>query len=322
MPYIKIPKGWEIPESQVTPESDYMNRRRFIKELGTVGAGALSLSLLGADAFARPKNVEEQLTAFRDEPLAVEHNPQFTVERQMTDEVVAATYNNFYEFSSGKQNLWKLMEDFETRPWQLDIGGLVHKPMTLDVDDLLKQMPLEERVYRFRCVETWAMVVPWVGFPMKALLEKVQPTADAKYVEMHTFWNADVAPQQRNSRLPWPYIEGLTVAEAMNELTLLTVGIYGHILPPQHGAPIRLIVPWKYGFKSIKSIVRMTLTNKQPRTFWNTLSPREYGFESNVNPTVPHPRWSQATEWMIGTRERHPTQLYNGYGDAVAHLYE
>lgn len=322
MPYIKIPKGWEIPESQVTPESDYMNRRCFIKALGTVGAGALSLSLLGADAFARPKNVEEQLAAFRDKPLAVQQNPQFTVKRQMTDEVVAATYNNFYEFSSGKQNLWKLMEDFETRPWQLEIGGLVHKPMTLDVDDLLRQMPLEERVYRFRCVETWAMVVPWVGFPMKALLEKVQPTADAKYVEMHTFWNADVAPQQRNSRLPWPYIEGLTVAEAMNELTLLTVGIYGHILPPQHGAPIRLIVPWKYGFKSIKSIVRMTLTNKQPRTFWNTLSPREYGFESNVNPTVPHPRWSQATEWMIGTRERHPTQLYNGYGDAVAHLYE
>ena len=322
MPYLKIPKGWDIPESHVTPESDYMNRRSFIKELGVVGAGALSLSLLGPDAFARPKNVEEQLAAFQDKPLAVEHNPQFTVERQMTDEVVAATYNNFYEFSSGKKNLWKLMEDFETRPWQLEIGGLVHKPMTLDVDDLLRQMPLEERVYRFRCVETWAMVVPWIGFPMKALLEKVEPTSDAKYVEMLTFWNADVAPQQRNSRLPWPYVEGLTIAEAMNELTLLTVGIYGHILPPQHGAPIRLIVPWKYGFKSIKSIVRMTLTNKQPRTFWHTLSPREYGFESNVNPTVPHPRWSQATEWMIGTRERHPTQLYNGYGDAVAHLYE
>ena len=322
MSYLKIPKGWDIPESHVTPESDYMNRRSFIKELGVVGAGALSLSLLSPDAFARPKNVEEQLAAFQDKPLAVEHNPQFTVERQMTDEVVAATYNNFYEFSSGKKNLWKLMEDFETRPWQLEIGGLVHKPMTLDVDDLLRQMPLEERVYRFRCVETWAMVVPWIGFPLKALLEKVQPTSDAKYVEMLTFWNADVAPQQRNSRLPWPYVEGLTIAEAMNELTLLTVGIYGHILPPQHGAPIRLIVPWKYGFKSIKSIVRMTLTNKQPRTFWHTLSPREYGFESNVNPTVPHPRWSQATEWMIGTRERHPTQLYNGYGDAVAHLYQ
>ena len=322
MPYLKIPKGWELPESQVTPASDYMNRRSFIKELGAVGAGALSLSLLSPDAFARPKNVEEQLAAFRDKPLTVEHNPQFTVERQMTDEIVAATYNNFYEFSSGKQNLWKLMEDFETRPWQLEIGGLVHKPMTLDVDDLLKQMPLEERIYRFRCVETWAMVVPWIGFPLKALLEKVQPTANAKYVEMLTFWDADVAPQQRNSRLPWPYVEGLTLAEAMNELTLLTVGIYGHILPPQHGAPIRLIVPWKYGFKSIKSIVRMTLTNKQPRTFWNTLSPREYGFESNVNPKVAHPRWSQATEWMIGTRERYPTQLYNGYGEAVAHLYE
>ncbi len=322
MPYIKIPKGWDIPENQVTPESDYMNRRTFIKELGIAGVGALSLSQWSPDAFARPKDVEGHLAAFRAKPLAAEHNSQFTVERPMTAEVVAATYNNFYEFSSGKHELWKLMEDFQTHPWQLEIGGLVNNPMTLDVDDLLKHMPLEERIYRFRCVETWAMVVPWIGFPLKALLEKVQPTSDAKYVKMLTFWEPDVAQQQQNPRLPWPYVEGLTLAEAMNELTLLTVGIYGHILPPQHGAPIRLVVPWKYGFKSIKSIVRIALTDKQPRTFWNTLSPREYGFESNVNPNVPHPRWAQATESMIGTRKRYPTQIYNGYGEAVAHLYE
>lgn len=319
MPYLKIPKGWDIPENQVTSESDYINRRRFIKELGIAGAGALSL--LSLDASARESGVEKYLAAFRAQPLAAEHNSRFTVERPMTDEVVAATYNNFYEFSSGKENLWKLMDDFQTRPWQIEIGGLVNNPMTLDVDALVKQMPLEERIYRFRCVETWAMVVPWIGFPLKALLEKVEPTADAKYVKMLTFWEPDVAPQQRNSRLPWPYVEGLTLAEAMNDLTLLTVGIYGHILPQQHGAPIRLVVPWKYGFKSIKSIVSISLTAKQPRTFWHTLSPREYGFESNVDPSVPHRRWSQATEWMIGSGERYPTQIYNGYGDAVAHLY-
>jgi sulfoxide reductase catalytic subunit YedY len=198
---------------------------------------------------------------------------------------------------------------------------MVEKPMTLDVDDLVKQMPLEERLYRLRCVEAWAMVVPWIGFPMKALLEKVQPTADAKYVRMLTFLDQDMAPQQNNARLPWPYYEGLTLAEAMNDLTLLTVGIYGHILPPQHGAPIRLIVPWKYGFKSIKSIVSIELTDQKPRTFWNTLAPREYGFEANVNPNVPHPRWSQASERMIGTGERLPTVIYNGYGSSVAHLY-
>lgn len=320
MAYIKIPKGWEIPENQVTSESDYINRRKFIRDLGLAGAGTLLFST--SNACAQGRGVEKQLEPFRAQTLAAENNANFTVERQMTDEVVAATYNNYYEFTTSKSTVWKKVEKFKTRPWEIEISGLVEKPMTVDMDDLIKQMPLEERIYRFRCVEAWAMVVPWIGFPMKALLERVQPKAEAQYVRMLTFLDADMAPQQRDPYLPWPYFEGLTLAEAMNDLTLLTVGIYGHILPPQHGAPIRLIVPWKYGFKSIKSIVSIELTDQQPRTFWNTLAPREYGFEANVNPKVSHPRWSQASERMIGTGERLPTLVYNGYGDAVAHLYE
>ena len=320
MAYIKVPKEWEIPENQVTSESDYINRRKFIKDLGLASAGALLFST--SNACAQDSGLEKQLAPFRAQTLAAENNANFTVERQMTDEVVAATYNNYYEFTTSKSTVWKKVEKFKTRPWEIEISGLVEKPMTIDVDELIKQMPLEERIYRFRCVEAWAMVVPWIGFPMKALLEKVQPKAEAQYVRMLTFLDADMAPQQRDPYLPWPYFEGLTLAEAMNDLTLLTVGIYGHILPPQHGAPIRLIVPWKYGFKSIKSIVSIELTDKKPRTFWNTLAPREYGFEANVNPNVPHPRWSQASERMIGTGKRLPTLIYNGYGDAVAHLYE
>ena len=319
MSYIKIPKEWEIEENQVTSESDYINRRKFIKDLGLASAGTLLFS--SSNACAQNKGVEKQLEPYRAQKLDAENNPNFTVNRQMTDEVVAATYNNYYEFTTSKSGVWKEVKEFKTRPWEIEISGLVEKPMTLDIDDLIKQMPLEERIYRFRCVEAWAMVVPWIGFPMKALLDKVQPTADAKYVRMLTFLDSEVAPQQRNLRYPWPYYEGLTLAEAMNDLTILTVGIYGHILPPQHGAPIRLIVPWKYGFKSIKSIVSIELTDKKPRTFWNTLAPREYDFEANVNPNVPHPRWSQANERMIGTGERLPTMIYNGYGSSVAHLY-
>lgn len=319
MAYIKIPKGWEIPENQATSESDYIDRRKFIKDLGIAGAGALFFS--SSNACAQNKGVEKQLAPFRAQKLDAENNANFTVNRQMTDEIIAATYNNYYEFTNRKSTVWKKVDRFRTHPWEVEISGLVEKPMTLDVDDLIKQMPLEERIYRFRCVEAWAMVVPWIGFPMKALLEKVQPTADAKYVRMLTFLDPDMAPEQHNLSMPWPYFEGLTLAEAMNDLTLLTVGIYGHILPPQHGAPIRLIVPWKYGFKSIKSIVSIELTDQKPRTFWNTLAPREYGFDANVNPTVPHPRWSQANERMIGTNERHRTVIYNGYGSHVAHLY-
>ena len=320
MANIKIPKGWEIPENRATAESDYINRRKFIKDLGIVGAG--TLSLFGTSACAQDDRVAKQLEPYQTQKLDFKKNPDFTVKRKQTEEIVAATYNNFYEFTSSKTTVWRRVERFKTRPWEIEISGLVEKPMTLDVDDLIKMMPLEERIYRFRCVETWAMVVPWIGFPMKALLEKVQPKDDAKYVQMTTFFDPKVALQQNDPNLPWPYLEGLTLAEAMNDLTLLVVGIYGHILPPQHGSPIRLIVPWKYGFKSIKSIVSIELTKKKPRNFWNVILPREYGFEANVNPNVPHPRWSQASEWMIGSMERHPTLIYNGYGDAVAHLYK
>ncbi len=320
MANIKIPKGWEIPENRATPESDYINRRKFIKDLGLVGAG--TLSLFGTSACAQDDRVAKQLEPYQTQKLEHKKNTDFTVKRNQTEEIVAATYNNFYEFTSSKSSVWRRVERFKTRPWEIEISGLVEKPMTLDVDDLIKMMPLEERIYRFRCVETWAMVVPWIGFPMKALLEKVQPKDDAKYVQMTTFFDPKVALQQNDPNLPWPYLEGLTLAEAMNDLTMLVVGIYGHILPPQHGAPIRLTVPWKYGFKSIKSIVSIELTKKKPRNFWNVILPREYGFEANVNPNVPHPRWSQASEWMIGSMDRHPTIIYNGYGDAVAHLYE
>ena len=319
MAYIKIPKGWEIPENQVTSESDYINRRKFIKNLGLGSAGAV---LFSTNACAQGSALEQQLKPYRAQTLKAKKNENFTVKREVTDEIVAATYNNYYEFTTSKSTVWKKVENFKARPWEIEISGLVEKPMTLDVDDLIKQMPLEERIYRFRCVEAWAMVVPWIGFPMKALLEKVQPKAEAQYVRMLTFLDPDMAPQQHDVRMPWPYFEALTLAEAMNDLTLLTVGIYGHILPPQHGAPVRLIVPWKYGFKSIKSIVSIELTDQKPRTFWNTLAPREYDFDANVNPNVPHPRWSQATERMIGSRERLPTMIYNGYGDAVAHLYK
>lgn len=320
MAYIKVPKAWEIPENQVTTESDYIDRRKFIKNLGLGSAGALLFS--STNACAQGSALEKQLEPFRSQTLDAKNNENFTVERQMTDEIVAATYNNYYEFTTSKSTVWKRVEKFKTRPWEIEVSGLVEKPMTLDIDDLIKQMPIEERIYRFRCVEAWAMVVPWIGFPMKALLERVQPKAEAKYVRMLTFLDPEIAPQQNDFRLPWPYYEGLTLAEAMNDLTLLTVGIYGHVLPPQHGAPIRLIVPWKYGFKSIKSVVSIELTDKKPRTFWNTLAPREYDFEANVNPNVPHPRWSQASERMIGTGKRLPTLIYNGYGEAVAHLYK
>lgn len=319
MANIRIPKGWEIPGNRVTPESDYINRRKFIKDLG-IGVG--TLSLFGTSACAQDDRVAKQLEPFKAQKLDFKKNAEFTVKREQTEEIVAATYNNYYEFTSSKNTVWRRVERFNTRPWEIEISGLVEKPMTLDVDELIKMMPLEERIYRFRCVETWAMVVPWVGFPMKALLEKVQPKDDAKYVQMTTFFDPNVAVQQNDPTLPWPYLEGLTLEEAMNDLTLLVVGIYGHILPPQHGAPIRLIVPWKYGFKSIKSIVSIEITKKKPRNFWNVILPREYGFEANVNPNVPHPRWSQASEWMIGSMERHPTLIYNGYGDAVAHLYK
>jgi len=316
---IKIPKGWEISENRATSELDYANRREFIKKMGLVGAGALTL--MSGCVWATGKGVAEQLKEAQAHPLDAPRNANFAVDGAVTDEKAAASYNNFYEFTNSKSRVWKLVRKFQERPWEIAIGGLVENPMTVNAEDLIKRMPLEERVYRFRCVEAWAMIVPWIGFPMKALLDLVQPKSSAKYERMLAFLRPDEAPHQNDERLPWPYFEGLTIKEAVNELTLLATGIYGHVLPKQHGAPIRLITPWKYGFKSIKSIVSIQFTDRKPRTFWNTLAPREYDFSANVNPTVPHPRWSQATERLIGTQERRRSNRYNGYERHVAHLY-
>jgi len=256
-------------------------------------------------------------------PYPVARNSKYTVDRPVTTEEIAASYNNFYEFTTDKDKVWRLAEKFETRPWEIEVTGHVHKERTFDIDDLIKLFPLEERVYRFRCVEAWSMTVPWVGFLFKKFIDEVQPTSNAKYVRMVTFLRPEQAiGQKTQSWYPWPYYEGLTMAEATNELTMMVTGIYGHALPTQHGAPIRCITPWKYGYKSIKSIVKIEFVSEQPKTFWNDLAPNEYGFFSNVNPKVPHPRWSQATERVIDTGKRIPTLPYNGYGEFVANLYK
>ncbi|MBI5643196.1 MAG: protein-methionine-sulfoxide reductase catalytic subunit MsrP [Deltaproteobacteria bacterium] len=324
---IKKKKPWQIPEREATPEDIYLSRRQFIKKAGiySLSAGVFMSGANGLfDIFKKPD--EERILRLPKTPTSAlypaKRNPAYAPGRPLTDELVAAKYNNFYEFSSFK-SVWKHVDRLEPRPWQVEIAGLVEKPRIYDIDELVRSMPLEERLYRFRCVEAWAMTVPWTGFPMKELIKKVSPLSSAKYVSLQTFYNKDWAGQQKiRFWLPWPYVEGLTMEEATNELTFLATGIYGHELPKQHGAPIRLVTPWKYGFKSIKSIVRIEFTSVQPKTFWNTLVPDEYDFRANVNPEVPHPRWSQETERIIDTDERVPTVKYNGYGDYVAGLYK
>jgi len=331
MAVIKRLHGWEIPESEATPELTYFNRRQVLK-----GAAGLAMGgMLGsAPAYADHSNETDPLiTGKQEHPPAADlypaaRNALFKLERPLTDERVAATFNNFYEFSgTSKTTIWKLVEHFNTHPWTVKVGGLVKQHTIYDVDDLVRKMPLEERLYRLRCVEAWAIAVPWTGFPMKAFIDLVQPLSSARFVKMTTFMDPDNAPGQKPRfglfpSGPWPYTEALTMEEATNELTMLVTGIYGHPLPKQHGAPIRLITPWKYGFKSIKSIVSIEFVKDQPSTFWNTSIPYEYGLVANVNPTIPHRRWSQSSERIIGTDdERRPTMLYNGYGEWVAHLY-
>ena len=243
---------------------------------------------------------------------------------KLSDENEAATWNNFYEFSTTKRDVHRLTGKFLVDPWKIEVGGLCEKPMKVDVKELIETMPVEERVYRFRCVEAWSMIVPWTGFELRKLLEKAQPKPEAKFVRFVTALRPDEMPGiARLPSYPWPYTEGLRMDEAMHPLTLVATGIYGKALPKQHGAPARIVVPWKYGYKSIKSIVKIEFVDKQPSTLWETLAPDEYPFESNVNPGVPHPRWSQATEWMLGnmnTRVR--TKIYNGYGEWVGKLYK
>jgi sulfoxide reductase catalytic subunit YedY len=251
----------------------------------------------------------------------VKRNPRYTLDRPITDPKYSENYNNFYEFGSEK-SIADDAQALKIRPWTVKIDGMVEKPTEIGIDDLFKKMPLEERLYRHRCVEAWSMAVPWSGFSMAALVAFAKPLGSAKYVQMETFVDAAEAPGQKQFWYPWPYVEGVTMAEAKNELAFMVTGMYGKPVPKQDGAPLRLVLPWKYGFKSIKSIVRVSFTDKQPVSFWQTVQGDEYGFWANVNPDVPHPRWSQATERVLGTDERVPTLKWNGYGEFVAHLYD
>jgi len=308
MPNIIHRPPWYLAEKLVTPERVFRNRRTFLKQLGCAGVGAIAApSLLAAEA---------------KKGYPYPRNGQFNPGWKLTDEATAGSYNNFYEFSLQKDKVRMLTGRFVTSPWPIEITGLCEKPMTIDAAELADTMPLEERVYRFRCVEAWGMIVPWTGFPLSKLIEKVQPKSEAKFIRFETVNRPDQMPGIRSlPHYPWPYFEGLRMDEAMNPLTLVTTGIYGKPLPKQHGAPIRLVAPWKYGYKSIKSLVKIEFTDKQPHTFWETLQPDEYPFEYNVNPAVPHPRWRQATERMIDTGDRVRTKPFNGYVDLVAKLY-
>lgn len=310
-----------LPAAEITPERVWLNRRRFIKALGLAGLGMAPW--LGAGrALAREEfTLEDTLRGLA--PLKGRLDQNFTLARPLTARRVAASYNNFYEFT-GTKAVWEYVQRFETKPWRLEISGLVKRPRTYGVQELIAGQELEERLYRFRCVEAWAMAVPWIGFPLHRLLKQAQPLPQARYVRFLSFLKRNQAPGQNKSSTYnlWPYFEGLTLPEAMNELSFVVVGMYGHELPRQAGAPIRLILPWKYGFKGAKSLTRIELVAERPPTFWNTLVPQEYDFWSNVNPNKPHPRWSQKTERMLGTNKVRPTVIYNGYGSYVAHLYD
>jgi len=321
MAHLIIPPRWRIRESTATPEPFFDARRRLLKAAALAGLGCI----VGTSLSCGPAK-DAALVGAQEHPPGKDlypapNNPRYTLDRPLTDEIYAASYNNFYEFSTLKSGVYKKSARLQTRPWQVEVGGLVDKPRLFDIDELVRTLSLEERLYRFRCVEAWAMAVPWTGTPLAAFIKLVKPLSAARFVRFVTFMKPDQAPNQSRSYGPWPYTEGLTMAEAMNELSLLATGIYGHPLPKQHGAPLRLIVPWKYGFKSIKSIVKIEFTAAQPKTFWHTNRPREYGFTANVDPKIPHPRWSQATERLIDTGERRPTLPYNGYGEWVARLY-
>ncbi len=312
----------EIKSSEITPERVYFNRRLFIRGAvlaGSVTATALLYRKLNPAAVAveeRPK-IAGLVTPPTDEAM----RKGFRTDEALNSLEDISNYNNFYEFSTEKRSVAAAARGFVTRPWTVEVGGLVNKPKTFDIDDLLK-FAQEERIYRLRCVEGWSMVIPWVGFSLNALLKQVDPLSTAKYVAFQTLLDPKRMPNQNTGVLDWPYVEGLRLDEAMHPLTILATGIYGQALPPQDGAPIRLVVPWKYGFKSIKSIVKITLVADQPATTWNLAGPDEYGFYSNVNPNVDHPRWSQKYEHRIGEFGSRPTLMFNGYAEQVASLYD
>jgi len=306
-------RDWNRPEREATDERLFFDRRAFLAATGAAAA-ALGISPALAQRVADAKDPTADL-------YPAKRNEAFVLDRPLTDEKANGNYNNFFEFGQSKQ-IARAAQALPTRPWTIKIDGMVEKPFEIGFDDLVRKMPLEERLYRLRCVEGWSMTIPWTGFQLSKLVEMARPLSSATYIRMETFVNKAVAPEQRKSWYPWPYTEGLTIAEATNTLSFMATGAYGKPLPKQHGAPIRLAVPWKYGFKSVKSVVRFHFTDKRPTSYWEELQPSEYGFWANVNPEVAHPRWSQATEELLGLGERRPTLLFNGYGEYVADLYK
>lgn len=318
-----IQKPEAIKSSEITDKRDYLNRRTFMRGaalLGTTAATGLLYRKLNQSNPATPQG--ERLVNLAQTPSDLAARQGFTTDEKLTPLENITNYNNFYEFSTDKQGVAYAAKGFVTNPWNVSVDGLVNNPTIFGLEELLK-FPQEERIYRLRCVERWSMVIPWVGFPLAKLLEKVQPTSQAKYVAFQTLFDPKRMPNQSTGVLDWPYVEGLRLDEAMHPLTILATGLYGQTLPPQDGAPVRLVVPWKYGFKSIKSIVKISLVAEMPPTTWNIQAPNEYGFYSNVNPNVAHRRWSQAEEHRIGESAftARPTLPFNGYADQVAHLY-
>ena len=302
--YLKKKKSWEISESLVTDEIYFRNRRSFVSSFGK---SAIMFSLYPSFSLASYQTTNKL-------------NKKYFLPLPYTSEKLATTYTNFYEFGSSK-NIWRRASKLKVDNWSVKIDGLVKKKKKFDIDSLKKLIGLEERIYRFRCVEGWAMVVPWSGFPVKKILEIVDPDKDANYVRFETFYDPKIAPGQKQSWYPWPYIEGISLEEAKNDLAFFATGMYGKDIPNQNGAPLRLVLPWKYGFKSIKSIVKITFTKEKPIGLWEKLAPKEYGFWANVNPNVPHPRWSQSKEQLLGTNKFQETQIYNGYEENVSYLY-
>lgn len=305
-----------IPAFEITPEALYLTRRRFFKDALKISAASLLVSS------CKPQVSAQLPTATADLTSPTVKNDKDELGNNLTRYEDITGYTNYYEFSTDKSGPTEIAKNFVTSPWSIRVDGYVNKPQSFDIDQLRTMFEQEERIYRLRCVEAWLMVIPWIGFPLKKLLEIVEPTSDAKYVRFETLLDPQQMPGQKSPVFPWPYIEGLRLDEAMHDLTILSTGLYGKFLTPQNGAPVRLVVPWKYGFKSIKSIVRIDLVSEMPTSLWMAYGPDQYGFYANVNPEVSHPRWSQAIERRIGQNGRIDTLMFNGYGDEVAYLYE
>ena len=316
---IKISSDWNISENDTTAEEIYLNRRKFIKNVGKLGSNILAFGAFSN--FLNPIQVSAENSISRKITTQNTKN-LIDFQENITSENLTSRYNNFYEFGTNKADISFLAKKLKVGQWSIKVEGLVHKPKVLDVDKIIQAMPLEQRVYRLRCVETWSAIIPWSGFPLRELIKLSNPLSTARYVKFKTFIDPNIAPGQKNRFWePWPYVEGLSMSEAMHNLAFLAIGMYGHQLNPQNGAPIRLVVPWKYGFKSIKSIESIEFVKDPPRTFWQTVSPMDYDFWANVDPTVPYAKWDQRFELPLGSEKKEKTMLYNGYAAQVRKLY-